>query len=114
MIEGVNMMKCLCKKLLARSYIGLCVLGLFAGCTSADVFDQIQHNLQQDCERELGEPLCHGEHDLHFADCERKFGTDLCKRPFSLTWEEYSAERNALKETGPLGEATSAAAPDTP
>ena len=107
------MTPCLRKGSLVRLSIGLGVLGLLAGCTSADVFDQVQHNLQQNCERELGEPLCHGEHDLQFTDCQRKFGTDLCKRPFTLTWEEYSAERDALNETR-VDDATSAATPDTP
>ncbi|MEM7365090.1 MAG: hypothetical protein AAF525_13785 [Pseudomonadota bacterium] len=104
---------------MARISILLGVLVLLAGCTSADVFNQVQHNLQQSCERKLGEPLCVGEHDVAFVDCQRKFGADLCRRPFALTYDDYAAERKALRDAKALDKAldelTSAVpAPDNP
>lgn len=99
------------KQNLTRVCVCINLLGLLllTACTSADVYEQVQHNTKQSCERKIGEPLCSGEHDLVYADCERKFGADLCRRPFAQSWEEYSKERDALSEMSAIEDATEAA-----
>ena len=93
---------------MARILILLGVLILLAGCASVDVFNQVQQNLKQSCERKLGEPIWVGEHDVSFDDCQRKFGADLCRRPFALKYGDYTAERKALSDAQALEELTSA------
>ena len=93
---------------MAHISILLGVLILLARCASVDVFNQVQQNLKQSCERKLGEPICVGEHDVSFDDCQRKFGADLCRRPFALTYDDYTAERKALSDAQALEELTSA------